>query len=81
MAKCNSCAAPLPPHTGVCEYCGSQTDIDLKGIHEYTVNRPEANRVCPECEIPLQTLDLQMEGKFLIERCDTCQGNGGQLIR
>ena len=74
MARCNSCAAPLPPHTGVCEYCGSQTDIDLKGIHEFTVNRPESNRICPECDIPLQTLDLQVEGKFLIERCDTCLG-------
>ena len=74
MAKCNTCTAPLPPHVGVCEYCGSQTDIDLKGIHEFTANKPESNRTCPDCGIPLQTLDLQVEGKFFIERCDSCLG-------
>ena len=74
MARCNTCSAPLPPDVGVCEYCGSQTDIDLKGIHEYTVNKPESTRICPDCHIPLQTLDLQVEGKFFIERCDTCLG-------
>jgi Zn-finger nucleic acid-binding protein len=74
MARCNACAAPLPPDVGVCEYCGSQTDIDLKGIHEFTVTKPESSRVCPDCDIPLQTLDLQVDGNFFIERCDTCLG-------
>lgn len=74
MARCNTCSAPLPPHVGVCAYCRSQTDIDLKGIHEYTVKKPESTRICPDCHIPLQTLDLQVEGKFFIERCDTCLG-------
>ena len=74
MARCNTCAAPLPPHTSVCEYCGSQSDIDLKSIHEFTTNKPESNRICPDCDIPLQTLDLEVEGKFYIERCDSCLG-------
>ena len=74
MARCKTCAAPLPPHTGVCEYCGSHNAIDLAGIHEFTVNRPESNRICPDCDIPLQTLDLKVEGKFFIERCERCFG-------
>jgi len=74
MAKCNTCSAPLPPNIGVCEYCGSQNDVDLKGIHEFTVNKPESSRICPDCDIPLQTLDLEVEGKFYIERCDSCLG-------
>ncbi len=74
MARCKSCAAPLPPHSSVCEYCGSQNDVDLKGIHEFTVNKPESERTCPDCDIPLQTLDLGIDGKFYIERCDRCLG-------
>jgi len=74
MAQCKSCAAPLPPHTGVCGYCGSRNDIDLKGIHEFSVNRPESERICPQCGIPLKTLDLGIDGKFFIERCETCLG-------
>ena len=74
MARCNACTAPLPPHIAVCEYCGTQNDVDLRGIHEFTVNKPESSRVCPDCDIPLQTIDLQVEGKFYIERCDRCLG-------
>lgn len=74
MARCNACTAPLPPHVGVCEYCGFRNDVDLKGIHEFTANKPESTRTCPDCDIPLHTLDLQVEGKFFIERCDTCLG-------
>jgi len=74
MARCKSCTAPLPPHSGVCEYCGSSNDVDLKGIHEFTVNRPESPRRCPQCGIPLQTLDLGTGGKFYIERCENCLG-------
>jgi Zn-finger nucleic acid-binding protein len=74
MARCNTCAAPLPPNAGVCEYCGSQNDVDLKGIHEFTEKKPESIRVCPDCDLPLQSLDLRVEGKFFIERCDACLG-------
>jgi len=74
MARCHSCAAPLPPHKGVCQYCGSQNDVDLQGIHEFTVNRPESNRICPDCDIPLQTIDLHIDGKFYMERCTACMG-------
>lgn len=74
MARCSACSAPLPHHNGVCEYCGSHNDVDLKGIHEFTINKPESNRICPDCDIPLQTLDLQIDGKFYLERCTRCMG-------
>ncbi len=74
MARCNACYAPLPPHCGVCAYCGSQNDVDLKGIHEFTVNEPDSSRICPDCEIPLHSLDLELEGRFYIERCEKCLG-------
>lgn len=74
MASCSTCGAPLSPHKAVCDYCGSHNDIDLKGIHEFTVHKPESIRLCPDCGLPLQTLDLNVEGRFYIERCQRCLG-------
>lgn len=74
MPFCTSCSAPLPPHNALCEYCGTKNDINLRGIHEYTVTRPESNRTCPLCNKPLETIDLQTGDHFYIERCSKCMG-------
>ena len=74
MAKCSNCSAPLSPNSIQCEYCGSRNDIDLKGINYYTTNESESERICPRCQVALQTIDLKVEGTFLIERCDECLG-------
>ena len=74
MAKCINCGAPLPSNSIKCEYCGSQNDTDLKGIHDFTTEKPESDRTCPNCNISLQTIDLKIDGKFLIERCEECFG-------
>ena len=74
MAHCANCGAPLAGGHRVCQFCGMQNDIDLHGVHEFTVVRPESERICPRCDKPLQTIDLKVEGTFLIERCKTCQG-------
>jgi Zn-finger nucleic acid-binding protein len=58
----------------VCDYCGSRNDTDLKGVHRYTTHELDQSRTCPRCAIPLRTVDLKVEGKFLIERCDQCLG-------
>ena len=74
MANCTNCAAPLPPNSIKCEYCGSRNDIDLKGVHYYTTHELDSERICPRCSIRLKTIDLKLDGRFLIERCDTCLG-------
>jgi len=74
MANCSSCSAPLPAHTTICEYCHSRNDVDLRGIHEFTVSKPNSQRICPTCDIPLQTINLSGDGKYYIERCDRCMG-------
>ncbi|GFE58043.1 zf-TFIIB domain-containing protein [Geobacter sp. AOG1] len=74
MANCSNCSAPLPPNSIRCDYCGSRNDIDLKGINYYTTHEVDSTRVCPRCAIPLQTIDLKLDGRFLIERCDECLG-------
>lgn len=72
MARCQWCTAPLPPNHAVCRYCGKRNDVDLRGVHEFTVVEPDAVRICPLCEIPMKTLDLKLGETFLIERCEKC---------
>lgn len=74
MANCVNCGAPLQTGSNICPYCRTHNDIDLKGIHRHTVEEPESERICPRCNIPLQTIDLKIEGKFLIEKCSECYG-------
>lgn len=74
MARCSNCNAPLPPGSLLCDYCGSRTDVDLKGIHYYTTHESDTPRICPRCTIRLKTLDLKMGGRFLIDRCEHCLG-------
>jgi Zn-finger nucleic acid-binding protein len=74
MAKCTSCSAPLPTHNTACDYCGTRNNVDLKGVHEYTVTTPESDRLCPRCKVKMQTINIQGEGTFLIEQCKECFG-------
>ena len=74
MAKCKSCSAPLPGSSNICNYCGVRNDVDLQGIHEYTVTVPDSERICPQCNKPMQTIDLNIDGRFLIEQCKDCMG-------
>ncbi|NVN90855.1 MAG: zf-TFIIB domain-containing protein [Desulfuromonadales bacterium] len=74
MARCSSCNAPLPDGSPRCDYCGSRNDIDLKGIHFYTTHENDSPRICPRCDVKLKTIDLKLNGTFLIDRCDQCLG-------
>lgn len=74
MPDCRNCGAPLPVGQLVCGYCHTRQDVNLRGIHEYTVTTPESERTCPRCDIPLTTVDLDVGEVFLIERCSACHG-------
>ena len=74
MANCTNCSAPLPANSIICEYCKSRNDTDLNGIHHYTTHEIDSARTCPRCSISMRTIDLKINRKFLIERCDECLG-------
>jgi Zn-finger nucleic acid-binding protein len=74
MANCQNCGAVLTGTLLVCDYCKTRQDVDLSVVHRFTVEKPASERICPRCHIPLQTVDLQLGGKFLIERCPRCLG-------
>lgn len=74
MAQCNSCSAPLLANINLCRYCGVRNDVDLHGKHQYSIHSKQSKRICPECNEHLQTIDLNLNGPFLIERCEKCFG-------
>lgn len=74
MSNCKNCSAPLPVNSIVCGYCGTRNDTDLRGVHKYTVQKPDTDRICPRCNISTKTIDMKVEGRFLIERCPDCLG-------
>ncbi len=74
MANCVNCGAPLSGNLLICQYCKTRQDVDLALISRYTVEKPDCGRICPRCHIPLQLIDLGLDGKFYIERCSSCLG-------
>jgi len=74
MTNCKNCGGALAVGTIVCPYCKTRQDVDLTGIHRYTTEVPESDRICPRCDVPMPTIDIKLEGRFLIERCTSCMG-------
>jgi len=72
MATCSSCSAPLLKV--ICEYCGTRNDVDLTHISNFSDTKPNENRYCPNCEIPLVTTNLSIDSKMYVERCGGCYG-------
>lgn len=67
--KCKNCGGPLDGI--ICTYCGVRNEIDLK--HRYDVHK-ETERVCPNCEIFLETLIIDESKELYIEQCKHCHG-------
>ncbi len=74
MARCLSCSAPLPANTNLCSYCKVRNDVDLHGKHHFSISSKHSKRICPHCQIPLQTIKLKLQENFYIERCKSCFG-------
>lgn len=73
MAKCTHCSAPLPANSNRCEYCRTRNDVDLTGRQAFSLVG-QSNRNCPHCKSPLQTIELHLNGKVEIDRCNDCFG-------
>jgi Zn-finger nucleic acid-binding protein len=74
MAKCITCSAPLLANTNQCTYCGTRNDVDLQSRHTFNVIETLSDRLCPHCDKPLQTINLNFSATYLIERCTDCFG-------
>ncbi|PPD28831.1 MAG: hypothetical protein CTY19_18185 [Methylomonas sp.] len=74
MAKCHTCSAPLPANTQHCSYCGVRNDVDIRGKHHYRVVSRDTPCICPECDVSLETIELDIQPPLQIERCSRCFG-------
>ena len=66
--RCDSCGALIS--SLVCSYCGARNGIDLKEIEPLS----KGNRICPNCDIPLNLHRVDSFGSIYIDKCDECQG-------
>ncbi len=69
MYKCQNCGAPLKGV--VCPYCGVRNEIDLKKRYEI---HKKSERVCPNCDVFLDTVRVSGADRLYIERCRHCFG-------
>ncbi len=69
IGKCQNCGGTLDGI--VCSYCGARNDIDLKERYEV---HEQTKRVCPDCEIFLETIMIDKAQKLYIEQCKHCKG-------
>jgi Zn-finger nucleic acid-binding protein len=67
--KCQNCGAPLDGI--VCSFCGARNEVDLKKRYEVF---KESERVCPNCEIFLDTITIDEKKELYIEQCKHCYG-------
>ncbi|WP_150049433.1 TFIIB-type zinc ribbon-containing protein [Methylomonas rhizoryzae] len=75
MAKCQTCSAPLAANTQICLYCGVRNDVDLHGKLAYQPAGIQHHRICPQCDLELQTIALSLAAAPLeLDRCPSCFG-------
>jgi len=74
MSECRFCSAPVDRRLGFCRYCDSRLELDLHGSLAGRLYEPDSIRTCPDCGSSLDTVDLKVDKKFLIEKCRQCHG-------
>ncbi len=67
--KCQNCGAPIEGI--VCSYCHARNAIDLKLAYPIYEN---PDRVCPNCDILLDTHLINEKKRLYIEKCKHCDG-------
>lgn len=72
--NCVNCGAALPPKSGLCSYCKTLNDIDLRGVFDSARPEPRAPRSCPRCSATLEGLNLGAAAPLHIDRCPSCLG-------
>ncbi len=74
MLTCRGCGAQLNPTKPDCPYCHTRNSVDFTTISASTTDAPSEERVCPNCEVLLETVNVGESGAFFIEHCRQCGG-------
>lgn len=70
---CNQCGGSIPVAAIECMYCGTKHDPDLSKL-KYETETTKSGLQCSDCEVELESLDLGVGAKFIVERCGECYG-------
>lgn len=70
---CIKCGGSISVGANKCSYCDTKYDRDLT-VLKYGVESGKSGRNCPDCEVELQSIDLEIGCKFIVERCEECYG-------
>ena len=71
--SCKQCGASLRSESKYCRYCDTPFDLDLNALKTSTAKR-QNNLECPDCEIVMTTIEIEVEKNFTIESCQKCRG-------
>lgn len=72
--NCASCGAALPANSTICDYCKAHNPVDLQAVPGFVVKQGETERLCPDCGVALQGLELAIQPAYCVDRCPQCGG-------
>lgn len=70
---CNKCGGSISVGANKCSYCDTKYDRDLT-VLKYGIESGKSGRNCPDCKVELQSINLEIGSKFIVERCEDCYG-------
>ena len=65
---CSKYGGSVPVGKNSCTYCGTKYDRDLT-VLKYGKEQSKIGQNCPDCKIELDSIDLEIGYKFIVERC------------
>ena len=71
--SCNQCGGSIPLAALECLFCGTKHDPDLSKL-KYETTTEKSGLQCSDCKVELESLDLGVGDKFIVERCGECYG-------
>ena len=72
--NCSSCGAVLPANSTICQYCKAHNPVDLLGAPGFSVTHAQTERICPDCVVGLQLLEVATKPACAVDRCPECGG-------
>jgi len=74
MLTCRGCGAQLNPTQPECPYCKTRNTVDFSVISASTTDLPVTDRLCPNCSLRMETVDIGEGNSFFVEHCVQCGG-------
>ena len=64
----------MPANSTICLYCRAHNPIDLQAGPGFSVTHQQTERLCPDCGLGLQLLQIATKPPCAVDRCAECGG-------